>query len=147
MKKLFKSLIVVGLFVAIALPVFAGSPVGGKTKSFIAAADYGDSKFLFVELTGGRNQCNLCDATTDTPVGVMQNNPESATAMVVQFDGTTKIVASAAIAKGAFVSTQIGGTAVTSTGMTAIRGWALEAATAYGDIIEIMLIGPSVKVQ
>jgi hypothetical protein len=126
--------------------VLAGSPVGGKTKTFIASADYGDTKYVFVELNSGRNQCNICNAATDTPIGVMENNPESGSAMVVQLDGTTKIIASAAIAKGSWVGTTAAGKAVVKNTLGDVCvGIALEAATASGDIIEILLFGPAIR--
>jgi hypothetical protein len=53
--------------------------------------------------------------------------------------GTAQVIASAAIAKGAFVQVATGGKAVTySTGVAV--GIALEAAAAAGDVIEVYLL-------
>lgn len=133
--------IIIGMLM-VASTLFAGNPVGGKTKTFVAAADYGDTKYVFVELNTTRNQVIIVNDTVATVIGVMTNAPESGSAAVVQLDGTCWIKANAAISKGALVGTHSNGcaTARTADGERYV-GIALEAATAYGDIIEILLLG------
>lgn len=76
--------------------------------TLIAGADLSDAQFRFVEIGAG-GVVTQADATTDKPIGVLQNAPredEEAEVMVV---GGTKLVSSAALAVGAVVSTDAEG--------------------------------------
>lgn len=93
-------------------------------------------KYVFVKMTAD----GLAPATalTDTVVGVVQRKGIATEALPVMNTGITMMVASAAIAKGAKVGPTAGGKAVTSNAQ--FHGVALEAATAAGDIIPVLLM-------
>ncbi|MGW6120449.1 DUF2190 family protein [Nocardia sp. NPDC055165] len=95
----------------------------------------------FVKLTS--TGIDVATAGTDKIYGVM-NKPSSVaageTAPVIVL-GTAIVEASAAISKGAYVTATAAGKAVaTTTAGHLVRGIALEAADADGDLIEIMLV-------
>lgn len=107
--------------------------------SQLAAADLSAKQFYFVEETAAKT-VNACNAITDIAVGVLQNKPTQGQAASVAIDGTTKVVAGAAIAVGAKVAPMATGKAQTAASTQFPRGVALEAAAADGDLIEILLI-------
>lgn len=87
----------------------------------------------FVSPTGG------LPAAGGNTLGVALSDTAQGDACPVERLGTAKVVASAAIAKGAAIESLDDGRAVTrTTGVTCAR--ALEAATVAGQIIEVALI-------
>ncbi len=109
-------------------------------KTGVAGESMTASQYYIVQLSATGN-IEIGEGATDLLVGVLQNKPASGEAALYRFAGTSKVVASAAIAIGAFVTTTAAGKAVTTT--TAgnhVIGRALEAAAADGDIIEIQLM-------
>lgn len=114
--------------------------------TFKAAADLSANQYYFVELSAAQT-VNVCNAITDVAIGVLQNDPNAAgAAATVAIEGTTKVVAGAAIAAGAKVAPTAAGKAQTAVTTQFPRGIALEAAGADGDVIEILLlpIGPAI---
>jgi len=106
-------------------------------RTFEAAADLSDKQYYCVELTA-ENKVNAASTLGEITVGVLQNKPEAGEAARVRFGGTSKVVASTAIAVGALVTAAAGGKAVsTTTAGHYVWGQALEAASADGDNIEI----------
>ena len=104
-----------------------------------AGEDLSSSQYLIVQLDSS-GDIEIGEGGTDLLVGVLQNKPESGGAALYRFLGTTKVVASAAIAIGAFLTSASDGEAVTTTtDKDVVVGRALEAAGAAGDIIEIQL--------
>ncbi len=111
--------------------------IGVLNLSFSAEADLSSSQYRLMKLGSSAGQVKACDGVTDTPIGVLQNDPTSGQAASVRVLGTTKVVAGAAITRGAFLKTDAQGRAVsTSTDNDPIFGRALEAASAAGEIIE-----------
>lgn len=111
--------------------------------TFDAETDLRTKQYYFVELGTNANEVDVCDGATDLPIGVLQNEPNIGEGANVRILGTTKVIASTTILKGAYVGTTNEGKAVTkSTAKDIVRGIALEAATAAGDLIEILLVGP-----
>lgn len=104
-----------------------------------AAADLSANQYRFVTInTSG--QAALTTTLGGTADGVLQNDP-SAQAMpgTVAVAGVSKVVAGAAITNGDTVSSDTVGRAITAiTGQT-IHGKALQAATAAGQIISVLL--------
>ncbi len=97
------------------------------------------SKYYIVQLSA-TGDIEIGEGATDLLVGVLQNKPASGEAALYRFAGTSKVVASAAIAIGAYVTSTAAGKAVTTTTAgNVVIGRALEAAAADGDIIEIQL--------
>lgn len=108
-----------------------------------AETDLSSKQYYFVEFGAAAGQVDAVDTLAEQAIGVVQNTPEAGEMANVQIFGTTKVVASAAIAEGAKVTAAAGGKAVsTTTAGHIVRAIALEAAAADGDIIEVMLVGP-----
>lgn len=85
----------------------------------------------------------LCDAATDKPIGVLQENvAEGLQAEAVVF-GPSKVEADAAIAQGALIGTSADGQADTKIPGTDTTeygcGTALEAASIAGDVIAALI--------
>jgi len=113
-------------------------------KTFIAGADLTGKENLFVELTG-EHTVDVCNAATDVPIGVLTDyyRAEQGQSVTVAIGGTVRVKAGGAINAGAWVGTDGNGKAVAKTADgDVVRGIALEAASADGDIIEVFLIGP-----
>jgi len=108
-------------------------------RTFEAETDLSTKQYLVVELGAGDNQVDVCDAQGEISIGVLQNDPAAGEAALVQFLGTTKAVAGAAITKGARVTTGAAGKVEAAATGDYVIGRALEAAGADGDIIEVLL--------
>lgn len=81
--------------------------------SFPAGADLSAvaNQFKFVELNSG-GDVTVCNAVTDTPIGVLQNRPKSGEMAEVRVFGPTKLQADAALATpGAIIGTSADGQA------------------------------------
>lgn len=109
--------------------------------TYLAGADLSAAQFRFVEFTSGN--VTRCNAAGERALGVLQNNPKSGAAADVVLTGITKVVASAAIAQGALITTTNDGKAVTAASGNTVNGRALEAATADGQLITAQIFtGP-----
>lgn len=108
-----------------------------------ASADLSTKQFFFVN--EGATGIALNTTSGGIVHGVLQNKPSAAgrSANVAVY-GVTKVVAGAAITKGANVMSDAAGKAITATATDYLRGIALEAAAADGDIISVLLLGPTV---
>jgi len=106
----------------------------------LAAADLSAHQFKFVKVTA-TNAVNICTAGTDFAIGVLQNKPLSGVAAEVETQGTTKVVAGAAVAAGMGVMPDASGRAVTATATNKVQGISLEAAAGAGEIITVLLRG------
>ena len=113
-----------------------------RERSFIAGADLSSSQYRYVKHGSTQNQVVVATSGTDKIIGVLLNAPKlgwEATVGLLNGSGTYQIVASAAIAKDAYVTATTGGKEVTTTTAgNVVAGQALEAAAADGDLIEIM---------
>ncbi len=115
--------------------------IPGGTATFAAEGDLSTKQFYFVELGASAGQVDVCDGAGDRVIGVLQNKPNAAGAEAeVTIYGVTKVVASAAITRGATVGTTNAGKAVAKTAdADLVAGIALEAAAADLDVIQILL--------
>ena len=115
------------------------------SRSYKAAADLSAKQFYIVELTG-TDQVNVANATTDTPIGVLQNDPKSGEAATVRHIGVSKVVSDGsgtAIVIGDNLGTGATGLAVKKTANNdKVIGIALDASTAAGAIIRVLMFGP-----
>ena len=100
-------------------------------------------QFLAVEFTA-ENEVDPANAAGDLVVGILQNKPKAAEAAQIRHLGRSKAVVdgTAAIAVGDNLGTDAAGKLVKK---TANNDWviarALQASTAAGDIIDVLLTG------
>ena len=69
-----------------------------------AAADLSSKQYHFVKLASATT-VNVCSATTDRAIGILQNNPESGEQAIVAISGVSKVVADGTLAAGNFIGT------------------------------------------
>ncbi len=112
---------------------------GIRIPGVIAAADLSAKQFYFVEMT--TTGANLAGDGA-LALGVLQNKPTAGQACEIETASVSKVVAGAAIALGANVSSDSAGKAKTSATGNYIQGEALIAALADGDIISVALTKP-----
>lgn len=104
----------------------------------IASADLSAKQFYFVDI--GASGAAVIGTEGIAADGVLQNKPAAAgRAATIASGGVSKVVAGAAITKGAHVMSSSAGKAITATSGKTILGTALEAAGADGDIIAVNL--------
>lgn len=75
-----------------------------------AGADLTGYQYCFVKLDSSGNAV-VCDAVTDRPIGVLQNQPLSGKEASVVVEGGTKVKAGGAISVGSRIGTTTGSTA------------------------------------
>lgn len=113
--------------------------------SFAAAADYSAKQFWPVKLTAA-NTVAVCSGATDVPIGILQNKPKSGEAADVLMLGVTRGVSDGsgtAIAPGDWVGSGAAGKLVKkASDKDYAIGQALEASSADGTVISVLLRGP-----
>jgi len=104
-----------------------------------AAADLSALVFRFMSLTA--NQIATVSGQGILPDGVLQDKPIAGEAgLLCPLNGSiSKVEAGAAVAANADVMTDANGRAVTATATNQIAGKALQAASAAGEIIEVLV--------
>lgn len=110
--------------------------------SLVSVGDLSSKQYYFVKLdTAGK--VAVCSATTDRPLGVVQNDPTAGQAAIVRLFGHTKVNADAALALGDVLGTSADGQAavyVAGTDTTKyLMGFCTKAAGAAGDEAEMIL--------
>ena len=111
--------------------------------SFRAAADLRTNQYNFVKLDANGDVI-LASVVGERVLGVLQNKPNLGETAVVRVIGVSKVVASAAIAAGDFLTTSAAGQGktalrlVAATGVASnVIGMALRAAAGAGVIIAV----------
>jgi hypothetical protein len=106
-----------------------------------AGADLSTHQFKAVKVDTTTNErVVLASVAGERVVGILQNKPTSGVAATIACPGsTTKMVASAAIATGAFITTTNVGTAVTAASTNNVLGVALHAVTAANQLVTVQL--------
>ena len=99
-----------------------------------AAADLSAKQYHFVKLASATT-VNVCTAITDLPIGILQNNPDTAgDQCVVQIFGISKVVADGTITAGRWMGTssdsQAAGITPGSDTTVYVMGQAIQAASA-----------------
>ena len=99
-----------------------------------AAADLSSNQYYFVKLASATT-VNVCTAITDLPIGILQNNPDTAgDQCVVQIFGISKVVADGTITAGRWMGTssdsQAAGITPGSDTTVYVMGQAIQAASA-----------------
>lgn len=81
-----------------------------KLVGVAASADLRTKQYYFVKLSGA-GTVTVCAATTDIPIGVLQNTPNTGQAAEVCYLGETKVNSDAALAVGDLIGTSADGQA------------------------------------
>lgn len=114
--------------------------VGETLPGLEAGADLTTHQFKFVQVTV--NGIELA-AAGGRIAGVLQNKPDTGNAASVWGPGTvSKVVAGAAVAKGADVTPDAQARAVTSATGNYIAGQALTAAASAGELVSVWITQP-----
>lgn len=106
-------------------------------QSFVAGADLTTKKDTFVIVTSAGERTVATPAAGAKADGVLLNDPVTGVAAAVAVFGRVKVVAGAAIAAGAEISTDAQGRAIAATGTNIRLGKTTEAATAAGQLITV----------
>lgn len=111
----------------------------GVVVTLEAGADLSTKQYHFIKVTGAQT-CNAITATTDKPVGVLQNKPAAVgRAATVNVDGITKMIAGGAVPAGSPISFNAAGQAIVATTGLVIHGTALGSAGAVNDLVSVVL--------
>jgi hypothetical protein len=112
---------------------------------FVAGGAIEINRFVKLDSTAGR--VVAATAPTEAVVGVSLSDADAAGDQVsVQIAGVARVVASGAVSLGDEVEVGAGGKVTTAGGATALSvGVALSAASADGEVIEVLLAVPGVK--
>lgn len=103
-----------------------------------ASADLSTKQFYLIDI--GATGAAVNTTAGGIVDGVLQNKPNAAGQEAnVAFSGVSKVVAGAAITRGARVASDANGKVVAAVSTDHVCGTALEAATADGDIISVLL--------
>lgn len=112
---------------------------GGDDLSYFAAGDLSTKQFRGMVFSAEQT-VNVAGANVPT-CGILQDLPDAAgVAARVRHSGTSKGVAGAAFAANALLTTDAQGRWVTATSGQNVGAKAIEAATAVGDIVEMMVL-------
>ena len=121
--------------------------LGALDVSFKAGADLSEKQYHLVKMSDSQTvNVPTADASTDVVIGVLQNKPESGEAAVVRVLGTSKVIVDASLTTvGSLVGvgTPAGYATIADANKDIVIGVLLETASAAGDIVEILLTGPS----
>lgn len=121
---------------------------GGRyyDESFVASTGLTTNQFYIVRSTS-KDGVLLCTGSSMGAArarGVLQNNPASGEAATVRLWGKTKVVAGGSITIEDPITASTAGTALSATTTGAlVCGFANEASTAAGSIIEVFWTGPA----
>ena len=115
----------------------------GKIISLPASGDLSEKQYYFAALSSGA--AAVAGAGVDA-IGILQNDADGATkTSSVATAGISKMVAGAAITIDDEIMVKSDGTGITATSTNYIVAYALEAASAAGDIISVLLRSSGVK--
>lgn len=115
--------------------------------SQLANADLSTKQYCYVK-NAGAGLVDVVAASTDTPIGVLQNKPTAGNPADIMITGRTKVLAGAAVAAGADLMPDATGRAITlaaAAGANRGMGKALTAAAAAGVMIEALLPGNTTR--
>lgn len=122
-----------------------GDNAGLQVPGLLAGENLAAKQFYFVKLASTAGEVVVCNATTDVALGVLQNAPADGEPAEVRAVGVTKVVCgSTAVTAGALVgwNAESQANVRTATG-SRFAGVAIEASSADGDIIPMLLTGVS----
>ncbi len=109
-----------------------------------ASGTLATSQYKIVKFASTAGQVIVGAAATDNLIGVLMNDPTSGQPADIAVLGIAKVQAEASQSAGDWVTTSTTGRAkVTSSANNDVLGKLLEASTDAGDIVAILLTGPS----
>ena len=112
-------------------------------RSYVANADLTTAQYKLVKIVAGSvPTIGLCTAATDTPIGVLQNNPNVGEAATVAVIGLSKVVAGGILAPGDLIGVDATSRAVKLTLPAAtsfIIGQVEQAAAAAGQVASAVI--------
>ena len=107
--------------------------------NLVAAADLSDYQYYLVYVSAANTVARRTTSGGDV-LGVLQNKPEAAgRSAQVRHLGITQVVAGAVVAVGAKVMSDSSGRAITATATLKYFGTAIEASTAAGQRITVIM--------
>lgn len=105
--------------------------------SLIADGDQSSNQYKFMK--GDTTGVALQDGAGGVCIGVLQNDPTDGKVATVGVFGVSKVVAGAAVSLWDNIQSDTAGRAVTASTEDYSQGIALEAATAAGEVIAVLL--------
>ena len=111
----------------------------GPTVGLKASSDLRNYQYYVVKFSSTAGEIKVATtAATDTLAGILQNEPNTAETALVAGLGYCKAAAEANVTAGAAITcSSTGRVKVTTTDLDQIVGFAIEASTTAGDIIQI----------
>lgn len=107
-----------------------------------ASATLAAKQYYCVKMASTAKQVIVGAAATDRVIGIVQNDPAAGEEALVAIAGACKAAAETSVSVGDYVaSSSTGRVKTTTTGNDDVIGLALEASSAAGDIITIVLRG------
>jgi len=110
----------------------------------VAGEDLSGKQYRFVRLSGA-NTVSAISATTQVPVGVLQNDPESGEAAAVAIAGVSKVEAGGTVTAGYVVTCDDQGRVVNATAGGYEVGIAWTAASSAGELCTIQILPSGVQ--
>lgn len=107
------------------------------TISLEADGDQSGNQYLFMK--GDTDGMALNDSAGGACLGVLQDKPEDTQIGSLGISGVSKVIAGAAVTRFDNIASDASGRAVTAASGNYSQGMALEAATAAGQIIAVLL--------
>ena len=111
----------------------------------VASADYSTTgQFYAVKLASTDGQITVCSSTLDVAIGILQNDPASGQeADVLVFGESMAYVGPSDVAIGdVLTSNTTGQLEDTTTDNHVVIARALEASSASGDLVQVLVLGP-----
>jgi hypothetical protein len=105
--------------------------------SIVADGDQSGNQYKFMKL--GADGIDVQDSSGAACVGVLQTKPADGTMGAVAISGISKMVAGAALTRGAAVQSDAQGRAIAAVSGGYPQGVAVEAASAAGEIVPVLL--------
>jgi hypothetical protein len=103
-----------------------------------ASADNSTKQHRFVKVSGDLT-ITVCAASTDKPIGILQNKPASGAAADVMITGVSKVILAATLSAGAEVMSDANGAAVAAATATNRSLGILLKGGVSGDVVEVLL--------
>lgn len=119
-----------------------GAANASPPRAVTLTAESALTRFRFVQVGAAANGVTACTAVTDVALGVMQEtcaDTEAASVWLLNEGGIVPIEAAAAIALGANIGPSLNGRGQTAVATQYTRGIALEAASAAGHVIPMLV--------